>query len=74
MSISPSTTLQAISHTNCIEKLSLYDNIIGSRGCQSLTAAVVGCPILKAVEFLPGNAAPARDVKALALAIKQNRK
>uniref|UniRef100_A0A383WHE7 Uncharacterized protein n=1 Tax=Tetradesmus obliquus TaxID=3088 RepID=A0A383WHE7_TETOB len=65
---------QAISKGRCLEKLSIYNNSIGARGCQALTAAVAATPGLKVVEFLPGNCAPTKDVKALARAVKANRK
>ncbi|WIA42875.1 hypothetical protein OEZ86_008798 [Tetradesmus obliquus] len=64
---------QAISKARCLEKLSIYNNSIGARGCQALTAAVAATPGLKVVEFLPGNCAPTKDVKALARAVKANR-
>ena len=52
----------------------MYSNNITSVGCTALTAAVTANPNLKVVEFLPGNAAHTRDIKALARAVKQNRK
>ncbi|KAF6259672.1 hypothetical protein COO60DRAFT_1626012 [Scenedesmus sp. NREL 46B-D3] len=64
---------KAISKARCLEKLSIYHNSIGARGCQALTAAVLATPVLKVVEFLPGNSAPTKDVKALARAVKANR-
>jgi hypothetical protein len=39
--------LQAISKGRCLEKLSIYNNSIGARGCQALTAAVAATPALK---------------------------
>jgi hypothetical protein len=39
--------LQAISKGRCLEKLSIYHNSIGARGCQALTAAVAATPALK---------------------------
>lgn len=66
--------MQAISQTRIVEKLSVYSNNITSVGCIALTAAVAADPNLKVVEFLPGNAAHSKDIKALARAVKQNRK
>jgi hypothetical protein len=39
--------LQAISKARCLEKLSIYNNNIGTLGCQALTAAVAATPGLK---------------------------
>lgn len=66
--------VQAISRTKILERLSIYNNNITSVGCAALTAAVAANPNLKLVEFLPGNAAHTKDIKALARAVKQNRK
>lgn len=41
--------LQAISKARCLEKLSIYNNSIGARGCQALTAAVAATPGLKVI-------------------------
>jgi len=66
--------LQAIQRHGRVEKLSIYNNHIGSVGCRALVAAVKANRSLKMVEFLPGNCAPTRDIKLLAQAVKQNRR
>lgn len=70
----PQTSLQAIQRHGRVEKLSIYNNHIGSVGCRALVAAVKTNRSLKMVEFLPGNCAPTRDIKLLAQAVKQNRR
>jgi hypothetical protein len=65
---------QAIQHYGRLEKISIYNNAIGSAGCKALTEAVQANRNLKVVEFLPGNCAPTRDIKLLAQAVKQNRR
>lgn len=65
---------QAIQCHGRLERLSVYNNGIGSAGCQALVEAVRATRSLKVVEFLPGNCAPTRDIKLLAQAVKQNRR
>lgn len=62
--------LQAIQHYGRLEKISIYNNAIGSAGCKALVEAVKANRNLKVVEFLPGNCAPTRDIKLLAQAVK----
>lgn len=57
-----------------LEKLCLYGNNIGSDGCRALTRAMAVNKTLKLVEFLPGNAADAKDVEMLAKIVRRNRK
>lgn len=64
----------ALEANSTLESLSLHENSIGAAGCQALAAALRANKTLKHLEFLPGNNAGPKDVKALARAVKRNRK
>lgn len=66
--------MQALERNAALERLSLRGNAIGSAGARALAAALRTNRSLRRLEFSPGNCAPAGDVKALARAVKRNRR
>jgi hypothetical protein len=65
---------QALENNSTLEVLTLHENNIGAAGCQALIGALQSNRTLRQLEFLPGNSAPPADAKALARAVKRNRK
>jgi hypothetical protein len=65
---------QALECNSTLESLVLNENEITSAGCQALIGALRVNRTLRHLEFLPGNCAAPSDVKALARAVKRNRK
>lgn len=65
---------QLIKTNNSIKKLGMSHNNIGKRGCQALTEAIASNQSLKHLQLLPGNPVEDKDAKALAKALKRNKK
>mmetsp|Transcript_38183 Transcript_38183/g.85097 ORF Transcript_38183/g.85097 Transcript_38183/m.85097 type:complete len:606 (+) Transcript_38183:167-1984(+) len=57
-----------------LKKLGLSYNNIGKAGCQALTSAISSNQSLKHLQLLPGNPVEEKDAKALAKALKRNKK
>lgn len=66
--------LQVIKRSQSLKKLGLSYNNIGKAGCQALTAAINSNQSLKHLQLLPGNPVEEKDAKALAKALKRNKK
>ncbi|GAX76083.1 hypothetical protein CEUSTIGMA_g3526.t1 [Chlamydomonas eustigma] len=60
--------------TMSLKKLGLSNNKIGKVGCQALTAAISDNQSLNHLQLLPGNPVQEKDAKALAKALKRNKK
>lgn len=65
---------QVIKTNNTLKKLGMSHNNIGKKGCQALTEAIGSNQALKHLQLLPGNPVEDKDAKALAKALKRNKK
>eukprot|EP00798_Chlamydomonas_sp_ICE-L_P025708 gene25708-11366_t len=65
---------ELIKSSTSLKKLGLSFNNIGKAGCQALTLAISSNQSLKHLQILPGNPVEEKDAKALAKALKHNKK
>ncbi len=65
---------EAIKANTTLEYLTLYHNDISGVGCQALCAALASNTTLTRLELLPGNKVPSKDARALAKAVRRNKR